>query len=259
MKKKSLVVIPARIASTRLPGKPLLKETGKYLVQYVYEAVCRSKADKVIVATDHSSIIDAVHSFGGEAVLTKDSHFAGTDRVAEVAAMFPDYDIIINMQGDEPEIHYSMIDDLISIQEQTNAFISTICCPFGNDWYNNCILPSTTKVVLGEKINSSTHDIRKAIYFSRALIPYYRGNNQDLSAGNTYYLHMGMYGFSQQSIAQYVQLSPSLLEKTESLEQLRALENGYEIVCGIVNSSAVGIDTPADYLAFIERMKHNPL
>jgi 3-deoxy-manno-octulosonate cytidylyltransferase (CMP-KDO synthetase) len=259
MKKKSLVVIPARLASTRLPGKPLLKVTGKYMVQYVYEAVSSSKADKVVVATDHQSIIDAVNSFGGEAVLTKDTHFAGTDRVAEAATMFPEYDIIINMQGDEPEIQPSMLNDLIEIQAQTNAFISTICCPFSGDWYNNCALPSTTKVVLGKKIPSDTHDIRKAIYFSRALIPYYRGNNQDLSAGNNYFLHMGMYGFSQKSLAEYVKLAPSLLEKTESLEQLRAIENGYEIVCGIVESSAVGIDTPADYDAFVERMKKKPL
>lgn len=259
MNKKSLVVIPARLGSTRLPSKPLLKETGKYMIQHTYEAVVKSKADKVVVATDHISIVEAVESFGGIAVLTKDTHFAGSDRVAEVALMFPEYDIVINMQGDEPEIHPHMLDDLIEIQRQTNAFISTICCPFSGDWYNNCILPSTTKVVLGQTVPSSTHNIKKAIYFSRALIPYYRGNNQDLTAGNSYYLHMGMYGFSQKSIAEYVKLAPSLLEKTESLEQLRAIENGYEIICGVVNSSAVGIDTPDDYVAFVERMKKKSL
>lgn len=257
MNKKSIVIIPARLLSTRLPNKPLLKETGKFMIQYAYEAACQSIADKVVIATDDQSIVEATTSFGGLAVLTKNTHLTGTDRIAEVASMFADYEIIINLQGDEPEVQPENINQLINIQNETNAFISTLCCLFQKDNYHSCALPSTTKVALGNKLLNYKHEIRPALYFSRSLIPYYRINKQDLLSNNNYYLHLGIYGFSQQSLAQYIKLPAGNLENTESLEQLRALENGYQILCGIVSSASAGIDTPQDYQNFVNRIKKN--
>lgn len=256
MQPKSIIIIPARYESLRLSGKALLKQTGKFLVQHVYEQALKTKADKVIVATDDTRIKKAVESFGGVAVLTSNQHPSGTDRVAEAAAMFPEYKIIVNLQGDEPEVDPAAVDLLIDIQMQTNAFMSTLCCEFAGDIYLNCQLPSCTKVVLGKKMEVEGHEgVHQALYFSRSLVPYYRANNQDLDEHNSYLLHMGIYAYSPESLAAYIKLKVGTLEKIECLEQLRVLENGHQIVCGKVKSSHVGIDTLDEYEKFVERYK----
>ncbi len=251
--KKSLVVIPARFNSTRLEAKALLRETGKYLVQHVYEQAIQSHANKIIIATDDMRIKDVVQSFGGEAILTSSGHPTGTDRVAEVSALFPEYDIVVNLQGDEPEVDPKLIDTIIAIQKEQDSFMSTLCCPFDINNYQNCNSPSSVKVVLGQKIPSKEYNIKQALYFSRSLIPFYRANNQSLNCNNQYFMHIGIYAYSRASLAQFVKLPTGKLESIESLEQLRILEHSLTILCGIVTSAHVGIDTREDYDLFIKR------
>jgi 3-deoxy-manno-octulosonate cytidylyltransferase (CMP-KDO synthetase) len=208
----------------------------------------------VVIATDDVRIKDAVESFGGEAIMTSNAHPSGTDRVAEVAAMLPKYDVIVNLQGDEPEMDPQAVNLLIDIQQTTNAFMSTLCCEFSKEQYLNCQLPSCTKVVLGKaKSIANDLEVRQALYFSRSLIPYYRSNGQDLDEHNRYFLHIGMYAYSRESLAAYVKLAQGELEQIECLEQLRVLENGYQVLCGTVATSHVGIDTLDEYKKFVIR------
>lgn len=239
-------VIPARFASSRLPGKPLLRETGKYLIQHVCEQVSRAKRlTSVIVATDDERIAKAVESFGGQARMTRPEHPSGTDRVAEVAAGLKEK-IILNIQGDEPEIEPAAIDQLVGLLEDRDAApIATLACPFPAD--ADPADPNTVKVAIDQR--------GRALYFSRAPIPYPRDTAGRITDPRAYRLHIGIYGYHRETLLQLASLKPSPLEQVEKLEQLRFLENGFPIAVGLVDRAAVGIDTPEDYSAFVDRVR----
>jgi 3-deoxy-manno-octulosonate cytidylyltransferase (CMP-KDO synthetase) len=253
---RTVAVIPARYAAVRLPGKPLLRETGKYLLQHVYErAACASRVDDVLVATDDERIVQAVQSFGGRAVLTSPAHRSGTDRVAE-AMRNEEADFVVNVQGDEPEIEPGNIDKLVGLlADDAEVVMGSLACPFpaGADPRD----PNAVKVVLDGR--------GRALYFSRALVPYPRDGGGvptaggpgagGLGAGGPWLLHLGIYAYRRDFLLRLAKLPPTPLEQVERLEQLRALENGYAIAIAVVERSAVGIDTPADYAAFVERMR----
>ncbi len=234
-----VAVIPARYASTRLPGKPLLAETGKTLIQHVYEQVRKcSGFDRIVVATDDDRILQAVKAFGGEAVMTSNRHPTGTDRIAEaVRAM--DCLKIVNVQGDEPEVEPDLLSAVIDLLDQ-GAEMATLAVPFENA--ADATLSSRVKVVVDRHHN--------ALYFSRSRIPYSNGTVTPAL------LHLGIYGYTKAFLQRYVTLDPTPLELAEKLEQLRALEHGYKIKVGIVKAKARGgIDTPEDYAAFVKRVR----
>ncbi|HYE99927.1 MAG TPA: 3-deoxy-manno-octulosonate cytidylyltransferase [Planctomycetota bacterium] len=234
-----VAVIPARFASTRLPGKPLLAETGKTLIQHVWERIrlCR-EIDRILVATDDDRIAQAVRAFGGEAVMTSSLHPTGTDRAAEAVRNI-DCAKVLNVQGDEPDLEPGLITQLVGLLD--GAEMATLATPFAQP--QDALLSSRVKVVVDRHHN--------ALYFSRSRIPYGNG------AGTTpALLHLGIYGFTKAFLLRYVALDRTALEQAERLEQLRALEHGYKIRVGIVKwSSTGGIDTPEDYAAFVRRQK----
>jgi len=250
---KAAIIIPARIASTRLPGKPLLAETGKPLIQHTYEQAKKSRcASRVIVATDDARIFDAVCGFGGEAVMTAAEHESGTARVAEAAKAL-DAEIIVNLQGDEPEIDPGDLDRLIDLQAAGYGFASTLACPFPAE----AVLgpgspddPSAVKVILGAPLGANAF---RAIYFTRALCPYPRDDRGLIADPQKYFLHVGVYAFSKASLDAFVAAPVGALERMEQLEQLRILEMGEFIVAGVVDKAAPGIDTPEDYSGFVKR------
>jgi 3-deoxy-manno-octulosonate cytidylyltransferase (CMP-KDO synthetase) len=234
-----LAVIPARYASTRFPGKPLVSIQGKSMIQRVYEQVklCK-KVDKILVATDDFRIFEAVEAFGGEVMMTKSDHVSGTDRCAEVAKKYKSAQFIINVQGDEPFIQPEQIELLIStLQASKQTQIATLAKKIEKD--DVLFNPNSVKVVFGAD--------KKALYFSRHPIPYLRGiaENAWLEQQN-YFKHIGLYGFQRKTLLKIARLKPSILEKAESLEQLRWLENGYKIGVGITDLETIGIDTPED-------------
>ena len=238
---KTAIIIPARYASSRLPAKPLLRETGKYLIQHVYERACESKADTVIVATDDARIFQAVRSFGGNVVMTRDDHPSGTDRVAEVAARL-DVDIIVNVQGDEPMIEPATLDRLASLLEHDlKAQMATLATPIATMelWRD----PNCVKVVC-DKAGG-------ALYFSRSPIPFVRDGEPDFST-KRFLQHLGLYAYRRQFLMELAKLPPEPIEETEKLEQLRVLALGYRIQVGVVASAHRGVDTPADYQRFVE-------
>ncbi len=243
---KTFAVIPARYASTRLPGKPLLDQTGKYLIRHVYERVCEaSSIDGVIVATDDARIADAVRSFGGEAVTTRADHPSGTDRVAEVATTL-DADVVVNIQGDEPEIEPDHIDKLVALLADDPAVdVGTLACPFADDADPRD--PNAVKVVLDAR--------GRALFFSRSLIPYPVADKGEPSAPDDWLLHVGIYAYRRSFLLKLATLAPTPLEQRERLEQLRVLENGYPMAVGLVKQATVGIDTPEDYTAFVSRVR----
>jgi 3-deoxy-manno-octulosonate cytidylyltransferase (CMP-KDO synthetase) len=234
-----VAVIPARFASTRLPGKPLLAETGKPLIQHVYEQVRKVAAlDRIVVATDDERILQAVKAFGGEAVMTSNRHPTGTDRIAEAVKNI-ECAKVVNVQGDEPEIEPELIETLIGLLDQ-DAEMATLAVPFGNP--QDALLSHRVKVVIDRHHN--------ALYFSRSRIPYSNGNPSPAL------LHLGLYGYTKAFLQRYVTLDSTPLEQAEKLEQLRALEHGYKIKVGIVKAKAWGgIDTPEDYAAFVKRLR----
>jgi 3-deoxy-manno-octulosonate cytidylyltransferase (CMP-KDO synthetase) len=229
-----------------LPGKPLLRETGKYLIEHVYENVSRAKRlEAVIVATDDERIAEAVRSFGGKVAMTRPDHPSGTDRVAEVARGL-DAEIILNVQGDEPEIEAAGIDKLVGLlADDPSVPMGTLACPFpaGADPTN----PNTVKVVLTSR--------GRAIYFSRSLIPYPRDAAGRVADASNWLLHLGIYAYRRSFLFELAKLPPTPLEMSEKLEQLRVLENGHSIAVGLVDKAAIGIDTPQDYAAFVKRVK----
>jgi len=234
-----VAVIPARFASTRLPGKPLLQETGKTLIQHVYEQVRKASGlDRIVVATDDERIQSAVKAFGGEAVLTSSHHPTGTDRIAEAVKAI-DCVKVINVQGDEPEIEPELIETLIGLLDQDTE-MATLAVPFQNP--QDALLSHRVKVVIDKHHN--------ALYFSRSRIPYSNG------IPSPALLHLGLYGYTKAFLQRYVTLDSTPLEQAEKLEQLRALEHGYKIKVGIVKAKALGgIDTPEDYAAFVKRLR----
>jgi 3-deoxy-manno-octulosonate cytidylyltransferase (CMP-KDO synthetase) len=245
---RSVAVVPARFASTRLPGKPLLSETGRPLIQHVVEAAQRAtRLERVIVATDDVRIAEAVAAFGGECAMTRADHPSGTDRVAEVAAGLPEAEIIVNVQGDEPEISGEALDLVISLLEHDDgAPMATLATPIRSEAvYRD---PSCVKVVCS--------GLGRALYFSRSPIPLHRdGLPSDAPLG---LLHLGLYAYRRDFLLKLAALPPSPLERAEKLEQLRVLEAGFPIALGIVDEPSIGIDTPEDYRRFVERWRNGP-
>ena len=241
-------IIPARHASTRLPGKPLLSDTGRTLIQHVVEAARRStRLTRIIVATDDVRIADAVAKFGGEVVLTRFDHPSGTDRVAEVAERIPEASIIVNLQGDEPEITGEALDLVASLLEgDQEAPMATLATPIRDEaTYRD---PSCVKVVCSEQ--------GRALYFSRSPIPCHRDGLTTRSDHDPIaHLHLGLYAYRREFLLKYASLPPSRLEQVEKLEQLRVLEAGYPIAVGFIDEPSVGIDTPEDYRRFVERWR----
>ena len=252
---KAAIVIPARYASTRLPGKPLLAETGKPLIRHVCEQAARVRgAARVIVATDDARIASAVTAFGGEAVMTSADCQSGTARVAEAAAGL-DADVIVNLQGDEPEIDPSDLDLLIDIQARGASFASTLACRFPRTAVagpGSPDDPSAVKAILGETLAPG---VWRARYFTRRLCAYPRDESGAIKTPQDYYLHLGVYAFSRDSLAAFASAPCGALEASERLEQLRILEMGESIAVGEVRAAAPGIDTPEDYAAFVERCR----
>ena len=249
---KAVAVIPARFASTRFPGKPLAADTGKYLIQHVYERACQaSSVDRVIVATDDERIRQAVESFGGEAVMTRADHESGTDRIGEVIAGV-ECDLVVNLQGDEPEIEPGHVDRLVALLAGDNeSGIATLACPFAVLEGANPADPNAVKVVLDAR--------SRALYFSRAMIPHPRIHKTTgaLHQPAPYLLHLGIYAYRREVLLDLAGLAPTPLERTEKLEQLRWLEHGQRIVVALVDHAAVGVDSPDDYRAFVERHRRS--
>lgn len=225
-------IIPARYGSTRLPGKPLAMIGDKPMIQRVYEQVSKAtEIEQVIVATDDQRVYDAVVAFGGQAMMTRPDHLTGTDRLAEVAATHTEIDVIINVQGDEPLIDANVIDALArEFKEDSSLQMGTVGCPLLEEEYNE---PSAVKVIVNRLGN--------AMYFSRSLIPYPRN-----AFVQPPLKHVGMYGYQRQFLLDYAKMEPTPAELTESLEQLRALENGYTIRVITTDQRFVGVDTPED-------------
>jgi 3-deoxy-manno-octulosonate cytidylyltransferase (CMP-KDO synthetase) len=239
----AVIVIPARHASTRLPGKPLLKQTGKYLIQHVYERACRcTKARAVIVATDDPRIVAAVEGFGGRVALTRKDHPSGTDRVAEVARGLDD-DVFVNLQGDEPLIDPQALDLVIGqLADDPDAGMATLAVPIDSEEvYRN---PACVKAVLDGAGN--------ALYFSRAPIPHVRDGRPDFAARPArFFLHVGLYAYRRDFLLRFAATPPAPLEQLEKLEQLRALAMGVKIKVGVVEQPSLGVDTYEDYEQFV--------
>lgn len=233
---KVLCIIPARYASTRLPGKPLSLIAGKPMIQRVYERACQAQLpDEVVVATDSELVKQAVDGFGGKAVMTSPDHPSGTDRLAEVALLYPDVDIIVNVQGDEPMIPPEIIDRLAAaLGEDETLQMATMKVLMQEEDYAN---PAAVKVV--------TDQNGYALYFSRSLMPYPRNRPEDYRV----FKHVGIYAYRRGFLLKYAALAPTPLERAESLEQLRALENGYKIKVLESDFQGIGVDTPEDLAA----------
>ncbi len=237
---RSVAIIPARYGSTRLPGKPLLKASGKYLIQHVFERVsAASSVDETIVATDDERIADAVRGFGGKAVLTAKEHRCGSDRVAEAAAGI-EADFILNIQGDEPEVAPGLLDELLrTLAADEGADIATPAVPIRDKAAFES--PHVVKVVLGRD--------GQALCFSRAPVPH----GAAVDSGSPPLKHIGVYAFKRDALFEFTALEPVPLEKTEKLEQLRALYHGMAIKVLVTDKDHCGIDTQQDYEEFLKR------
>ena len=237
------VVIPARYASTRLPKKPLLDIAGKPMVVWVVERALQSGASSVVVATDHVEILQAVKSYGYQAIMTREDHVSGTDRIAEVSEKlgFADDTIIVNVQGDEPLIHPELIQDVASaLYKSQQAVMSTACHAIKD--YADFVNPNVVKVVMDYQGH--------ALYFSRAPIPYPRDlmtATENAPSEIQAYRHVGIYAYRTQFLKAYANLHPASIEQLESLEQLRVLYQGYKIAVTVAASApAPGVDTESD-------------
>jgi 3-deoxy-manno-octulosonate cytidylyltransferase (CMP-KDO synthetase) len=244
---RSYVVIPARLASTRLPRKLLLRETGKTLIQHTYEAARRAALPlDVIVAADDEEIASEVRRFGGEVRMTRPDAASGTDRVAEVADSLASADVIVNVQGDEPEISGASIDRVIELLEDDPAAVmATLATPIRDQQAVND--PACVKVVFDQS--------GRALYFSRSPIPCARQWDDGLLDQDppVYHQHLGVYAYRRNFLLSLASLPVGKMERVECLEQLRVLENGYAIQVGVVSHAGRGIDTPQDYRAFVTR------
>ena len=253
---KTLGVIPARLASSRLPRKLLLAETGRPLIQYAWDAAAGAKSlDEVIVAADSQEIVDVVEGFGGKAVLTGE-HPSGTDRVAEVVAGRSDVSLVVNLQGDEPELPPASIDKLVELMSDRHTEMATLATPFQS--------PADVRDPGNVKCVRSTDG--RALYFTREPAPHLRDSSieawfadaaeSDLPVQHSpWLLHLGIYAYRREFLLALAQMPPSTLEQYEKLEQLRALEAGATIRVGITTHRSVGIDTPEDYAQFVARQQ----
>jgi 3-deoxy-manno-octulosonate cytidylyltransferase (CMP-KDO synthetase) len=273
---RSYVVIPARYGSTRLPRKMLLRETGKTLLQHTYEAACAAtRPTGVLVATDHPEIAAEVERFRGDFVMTSPDCASGTDRVAEVARKLPRAELVVNVQGDEPEMSPENIDQVIELLEQNPAAgMATLATPIESP--EQVADPACVKVVFDKS--------GRAMYFSRSPIPFVRdatpgwlGSSPPTAAvppvptsadGSAkpplksrfndpplFYQHLGIYAYRRDVLLEVAAMRPSSLELAEKLEQLRMLQSGGTILVGVVAQASGGIDTPADYAAFVARRR----
>lgn len=250
---KFVGIIPARYASSRFEGKPLADICGKPMVQRVYEQACKA-LDEVYVATDDVRIYEAVIAFGGKVIMTGSHHKSGTDRCYEAYCLSGSQaDVIVNIQGDEPFVQPAQINTVKACFDDETTEIATLARPFPSDTdFEHLFDSNVVKVVLSEV----TH---KALYFSRSVVPYMRGEHHlEWLKKNTYYAHVGMYAYKADVLRAITQLPQSNLEKVESLEQLRWLENGYQIKVGLTHEQTIGIDTPADLEAAIAWYKSQP-
>ena len=247
---RSQIVIPARLASSRLPRKLLLGDTGKPLIQHTYEAAAQAtRPAGICVAADHEEIAQAVRAFGGQVRMTDPSAPSGTDRVAEVAAELDDVDIVVNVQGDEPEISHTAIDLAIQLlEEEPSAAMSTLATPIRQR--RNLEDPACVKVVFDEQGH--------ALYFSRAPIPYARDWDDRLlkSEPPRFFQHIGLYAYRRDFLLELANLPPADLEEIEKLEQLRVLAAGHTIRVGVIDEPTIGVDTEADYQAFVRRFRN---
>jgi 3-deoxy-manno-octulosonate cytidylyltransferase (CMP-KDO synthetase) len=273
-----VAVIPARFSSTRFAAKVLAKDTGKFLIQHTYEQACLAKLpEKVIIAADDEKVVAAAETFGAECILTSVEHKSGTDRIAEAVADM-DVDIVVNLQADEPEIHPDNIDYLARLLIDNPDYpMATLAADFQNA--QQVADPNIVKVIISscvvrdaycekEKMDSSfrrnddtqysirntQYEVGRAIYFSRFPIPYDREKS---GVGNVqqYLRHLGIYAYRKQFLLKITALPQTPLEKIEKLEQLRAIENGFNILVAKVEHTCDGIDTPEQYAEFVERYK----
>ena len=228
---RTAVIIPARYASSRFPGKPLALLAGKPMIQHVWEKAVASCADAVAVATDDERIAETVEKFGGMAILTSPAHPSGTDRIAEAAAKFSGVETVINIQGDEPLIPTELVDKLIGLMNSDRSLeMATVAVPVDR----SKLTENNVKVVFGVS--------GQALYFSRSEIPFVRQGGEDPGC----YLHWGIYAYRKDILDRFVQLPPGKLENSEKLEQLRALENGIGIHVVTTHLTTIGVDTPED-------------
>jgi 3-deoxy-manno-octulosonate cytidylyltransferase (CMP-KDO synthetase) len=246
---KILGIIPARYASTRFPGKPLTIINNKLMIRHVYERAIKAKSlTEVYVATDDKRIEDAVLSFGGKVIMTSEKHRSGTDRCMEAFEKLEkqgkSFDVVINIQGDEPYIHPEQIDLAASCFNNPDVNIATLAIKLTSE--EELFNPNIIRVVF---------DIhKKALYFSRNPIPFVRNfEKKDWLANHQYYKHIGIYAYRQQVLRQITMLDTSPLEQAESLEQLRWLENGYKIHVEITEFESIAVDTPEDLLKFLNK------
>ncbi|HVU87619.1 MAG TPA: 3-deoxy-manno-octulosonate cytidylyltransferase [Pirellulales bacterium] len=249
----SLIVIPARLASSRLPRKMLLRETGKSLIQHTFEAASRAtRPSGVCVATDHEEILAEVRGFGGQVEMTSETCASGTDRVAEIARRRPDVDIFVNVQGDEPELAGHSVDLVVELLERDPRLqMSTLATPIRRR--EQLLDPACVKVVFDGR--------GRALYFSRCPIPFVRDWHDELLTENppNFYQHVGLYAYRRDFLLQIAALAPARIERLEKLEQLRVLDAGHAIAVGVVDEPTVGIDTPEDYAAFVRRATPSPV
>jgi 3-deoxy-manno-octulosonate cytidylyltransferase (CMP-KDO synthetase) len=246
---RSTIVIPARLASTRLPRKLLLRETGKSVLQHTYESAAKAqRPGGICVAADCEEIAAEVRSFGGIVELTDPNCASGTDRVAEIARKLRDIDVFINVQGDEPEISSAAIDLAVQLLEsQPDAVMSTLATPIRTK--EQLFDPACVKVVCDQA--------GRAIYFSRAPIPYPRNWEDSLLTASPphFHQHIGLYAYRRDFLLQLAAIPRAGIERVENLEQLRVLHAGHTILIGVIDEPTIGVDTPEDYRAFVERWK----
>jgi 3-deoxy-manno-octulosonate cytidylyltransferase (CMP-KDO synthetase) len=237
----AIVVIPARYASTRFPAKIVASATGRPLVQHVVDQVRKcSRVKEIVVAADDLRIVEALKPFGTRVLMTSPAHQSGTDRIAEVMGA-RDEQIVVNVQGDEPEIEPEIVDALVQRLETGTEDMATAATPFRPDADPNN--PNLVKVVIGQN--------QRAIYFSRSPIPFQRA--PDFAGNAGYYLHLGIYAYRRDFLLKFAAWQPTPLEQTEKLEQLRALEHGCSIYVLKVDRATHGVDTAEQYEAFVER------
>jgi 3-deoxy-manno-octulosonate cytidylyltransferase (CMP-KDO synthetase) len=248
----AIAIIPARFASVRLPGKPILRDpAGKTIIEYVCAAAsAAARISRVIVATDDDRIAAVVREAGYEARMTSPNHPSGSDRIAEVVASLQS-DIVVNVQGDEPMIRPEMIDQVISLlQDDAECQVSTLVTPINSS--AELADPNVVKVVVDNQW--------RALYFSRSPIPYVRGAKDQLAESPLPHLHhIGMYGYRRPFLLQYVKLPRPAVEDAEKLEQLRVLAAGHRIKVGVTPHAPIGIDTPEDFEAFCRRAQSGKL
>jgi 3-deoxy-manno-octulosonate cytidylyltransferase (CMP-KDO synthetase) len=240
MKKKVIIIIPARLASTRLPNKPLAMIEGKTMIQRVYEQALKANLGEVIIATDGEKIANEIKKFGGKFILTNPDLQSGTDRIYSAYKLLnEDFDIIVNVQGDLPNIDPNVISECVQLALENDCDIATSASKISDiSEINN---PNVVKIALAQN--------GLALYFSRSPIPFSKNINDD------YFHHIGIYAYKKNALEKFINLAPSPLEKRESLEQLRALENGMKIAVKIVNAHPLSVDTQEDLDKVINLIK----